>query len=335
MLTTFLATLDPMLMLFLCIAIGFTLRKTHILPEDAGKVMSKLEAYVFCPALNLVTMAKYCTVETLGTHATNILLASCAVLLAIGLAIPLSACIVRKKGGERGIYAYALAFANSGYMGDPLILALFGPATLAFYKIYTLPLNVGTYTWGVAQIMSGVWEKEEKGGFLATLRKLCNPPMLSLFAGAFLGLTGLGNYLPDFAVSTLESLNSCLGPVAMLLVGFTVAGYHLPSLLKKKKVYVATALRLVILPAVIVGAIFGIKTLANLLLELDIGNTVLFLCFFSVATPLGLNTVIFPEAYGGDPEPGAAMALVSHTLCVITIPLLFALMTLLFGAPGI
>ena len=102
-------------------------------------------------------------------------------------------------------------------------------------------------------------------------------------------------------------------------------------MLKKKKVYVATALRLVILPAVIVGAIWGIKTLANLYFGASIDNTVLFLCFFSLATPLGLNTVIFPEAYGGDPEPGAAMALISHTLCVLTIPLLYALMTLAFG----
>ena len=36
MLQTFLATLNPMLMLFICIAIGFVLRKTHILPENVS-----------------------------------------------------------------------------------------------------------------------------------------------------------------------------------------------------------------------------------------------------------------------------------------------------------
>ena len=90
-----------------------------------------------------------------------------------------------------------------------------------------------------------------------------------------------------------------------------------------------------LVPASIAGTvIFGIRALANGL-GAGIGNTVLFLCFFSVATPLGLNSVVFPEAYGGDPEPGAAMALVSHTLCVLTIPLMFALATLLFGTPNI
>ena len=68
---------------------------------------------------------------------------------------------------------------------------------------------------------------------------------------------------------------------------------------------------------------------------MQIDNTVVFLCFFTVATPLGLNTVVFPEAYGGDPAPGASMSLISHVLCVVTIPLLFALMTLFFGTPNL
>ena len=317
-----------MLMLFLCIAVGFALRKGRILPDSAGQVMSKLETYVFCPALNFITMAQYCTVQTLSTYAGYILFATCATLIAIGLAILIAPLLTKNRRSERGIYRYALAFANSGYMGDPLILALFGTPTLALYKIYTLALNVGTYTWGITQVMS---REDEPKGILPFLRKLCNPPMISLFLGMAVGLCGAGAYLPAFAVSTLNTLKGCLGPVAMLLVGFTVAGYSLPRLLKKKAVYVATALRLTVLPAVIVCALWGIKTLAGLCFGEPFDHTVLFLCFFTVATPLGLNTVIFPEAYGGNPEPGAAMALISHTLCVLTIPLLYALMTLAFG----
>ena len=61
----------------------------------------------------------------------------------------------------------------------------------------------------------------------------------------------------------------------------------------------------------------------------------LFLAFVATATPLGLNTVVFPEAYGGNPKTGASMAMISHTLCVITIPLLYSLMVLIFGEPVI
>ena len=314
-----------MLTLFLCIAIGFVLRATDILPHDAGKVMAKLITWVFYPALCFTTMAKYCTVETLSKHATNLTLSVCGVALAMSIAIPLSHLFVREKCAERGIYAYALAFANSAYMGDPLVLALFGDEILSYYKMYCLPITITIYIWGISVLVP------HREGKQNPFKKLLNPPMVAMLLGIVAGLTGLGAHLPTFLVSTLDSLKGCMGPTAMLLVGFTVASYPMREMLSKKGVYVASILRLTAIPAVIIATLFALKTLANHAFGLAINNTVLFLSFFAIATPLGLNTVVFPESFGGNPKTGASMALVSHTLGVLTLPLLFALMTLLFG----
>jgi predicted permease len=124
-----------------------------------------------------------------------------------------------------------------------------------------------------------------------------------------------------------------MGPVAMLLAGATVARYDLVGMLKNKKVYIATALRLVFIPAFLIAVLFGVGALLDFCLGFSIGRDHLYLCFFAMAAPLGLNTVVFPEAYGGNPETGASMALISHTLCIISIPLLYALMTVVFGVP--
>jgi predicted permease len=148
-----------------------------------------------------------------------------------------------------------------------------------------------------------------------------------------LGLSGLGAQMPGFLSNSLDTLSKCMGPMAMLLAGVTIAKYDFTSMLKKGKVYIASVLRLVILPIFIVSFLFGLKTLANTLFGMQIGNDVLFLSFFALATPLGLNTVVFPEAYGGNPETGASMAMISHTLCVISIPLMYALMVAVFGVP--
>ena len=40
----------------------------------------------------------------------------------------------------------------------------------------------------------------------------------------------------------------------------------------------------------------------------------LYLTLIAFGTPLGLNTVVFPAAYGGDTSTGASMAMISHTL---------------------
>lgn len=333
MLQTFSATLQPLLVLFICIAVGFIAHKAKVLPENADKVMSKLELWIFCPALSLATMIRYCTVETIGTNATNILFAILCVTVSLAIAIPLSRVFVPEKCYDRGVYQYALAFANLGYMGDPLVQALFGDAVLAYYKFFTLPLTIVIYTWGISVLTP----KEYKSG--NPVKSIFNFPMIMMLVGMVIGLVGLGGVggfmdtkLP-FLMNALDTLKACMGPVAMLLVGFKVASYNVPQMLKNKKIYIATALRLIVLPAAIIAILFGAKELVNLVFDLEISNSFLFLAFFAVATPLGMNTVVFPEAYGGDPKTGASMALVSHTLCVITIPLMYALMTLIFGTP--
>ena len=45
----------------------------------------------------------------------------------------------------------------------------------------------------------------------------------------------------------------------------------------------------------------------------------------SLAMPLGLNTIVIPSAYGKDTTVASGMALVSHLLGCITIPVIFAL----------
>ena len=207
------------------------------------------------------------------------------------------------------------------------MLALFGEQGLAYYKLFCLPLSIVIYTWGISVMTP---QSEEKGG---AWKRLLNAPTIAMLIGIVIGLSGIGTYLPDFFVSAMDTLKACMGPVAMLLAGVTIAKYDFVGMLKKKKVYAATMLRLFVIPSILIAILFGVKTLANSAFGLSIGNDVLFLCFFATAAPLGLNTVVFPEAYGGNPETGASMAMISHTFCVISIPLMYALMVALFGTP--
>ena len=324
---TFMATLTPMLTLFFCIAVGFGLMKAKILPENTGTTIARLETWVFCPALSFMTMLRYCTVDTISLHAVNLLMACILISLALAIGIPLARVFVPEDSAERGVYSYALTIANCGYMGDPIVLALFGEEVLAYYKLFCLPLNIVIFTWGISVLTP----KGESSG--SALRRLLNMPTVSMFVGIAMGLSGLGRYLPEFLTSGLDSLKTCMGPMAMLLAGVTIARFDLAGMLKNKKVYAATLLRLFVIPAVLVAALYGVKVLVHSLFGLDISNDVLFYAFFATAMPLGLNTVVFPEAYGGNPETGASMALISHTLCVLSIPLMYALMIALFGVP--
>jgi len=325
--TPFFAILTPLLTLFICIAIGFVIYKCRLMPDNGAKVMAVMETWVFCPALGFMTMVRFCTIDSIGEHLTNILLATVGVAFSMAMAIFLSGFFAKKDTAERGIYSYGIAFANGGYMGDPVVQTMFGDAILSRYKLYYLPLTLLINSWGVSVLIPST---EKKKNFF---KKLINPPTIAMLLGVVVGLSGLGKYLPRVVTNSLDTLKACMGPVAMLLTGVTIAKYDILSMFKKKKVYAVTAMRLVVMPALVIALLYGAKTLANSAFGLSIDNDVLFLTFFATATPLGLNTIIFPSAYGGDPETGASMAMISHTFCIITMPLLYAVMVALFGVP--
>lgn len=309
MFDVFFATLSPMLVMFLCMVIGFILNKKKLAPENTATVLSKLETNVLLPALNIGTFMKYCTVSSLQENGAMVLFSAIIAVLAVAIALPLSGVFCR-QGYTRNIYKYALTFGNYGFMGNAIVPAILGEEFLYSYMLYTLPLILIGYTWG-----TGIMIPKEKAG--NPLKMLLNPVFFSILIGMTLGLTGTAAYVPAFITTTINNLGACMGPLAMVLTGFIIGNYSFRDLLNNKKVYIASVLRLFVFPALFVV----------LLKLLGADNVTITLCLFAYATPLGLNTVVFPAAYGGDTSTGAAMATISHTVCVITIPIMYALLT--------
>ena len=310
-------TLNQMLMMFTLIIAGFILHKAHVLPDNAATVLSRLETYILMPALNMSNMMTQCTPENLGKNAPLMLYGLIIVVVFIVLSYGLCNFFVRPKGDakkayESNVYKYALAFGNFGFVGNFLVLNIWGAEVFFQYSLFTFPISIFCYAWGLYLMIP----KEAGGSILDGLKKgLLSPPILALFLGAALGLTGLAKYVPTFFVEAMNSAAPCMGPVAMILAGFVIGGYRLSSLFKDVKVYFLVALRLVILPAALVGVL--------LLLKADQWAVIFSLIAF--ATPVGMNTIVYPSAYGGDPKTGASMVVISNTLAVLTIPLLFLL----------
>lgn len=311
-------TLSQMLMMFMLMLLGFLLRKKRILSDDAYITMSKLETYVFVPALNLDNMMKNCTPETFTENSVLILYGLGVILVAIALAYPLSALFIRnhRESAEltyqRNIYKYAMTFGNYGFMGNFIVLGIWGNEMFFKYSMFTFLIAILCSSWGLFILIP----KEKNAGFMKNLAKgFITPPMITLVLGIILGLVGARAYVPDFVLNGLSGASSCMGPVAMLLAGFVIGGYDFKGLLSDKKVYIATALRLIVIPSVFIAV----------LKLLGIGDDILILALIALATPLGLNTIVYPAAYGGDTKTGASMAMISHTLSVITIPLMYLL----------
>lgn len=302
----FSTTFNQMLVLFIFMALGFFLNKKKLIPNDGSVVLSKLETYLFVPCLVFSVFYKYCTVENFKEKSVYILYGT--VIMAVSLIIGIFlAKVFAKDGYLRKIYTYSFAVANFSFMGNAVVLGVFGEKLLFDYMIFTLPLNLYVYSIGTASL------KPDDSGNRISIKAFLNPIFISLLLGAVCGLCALP--LPKFLTSAISSAGACMSPLAMLLTGFVIGGYSLKKLASNKKVYLASVIRLIILPTVFMLALIALKT----------DKAIIRAALCATAMPLGLNTVVFPAAYGGDTTPGASMALVSHLISIITIPVMFAI----------
>ena len=302
----FTATLNQMLVLFIFMALGFFLNKKRLLPLDDSVVLSKLETYAFVPCLVFSVFYKYCTVENFKQKWTYMLYGAAVMAVSLPIGIVLAK-FFAKDGYLKKIYTYSFAVANFSFMGNAVVLGVFGEKVLFDYMIFTLPLNLYVYSIGTASLIP-----TEKGGKLS-VKTFVNPIFIALILGAVCGLLSVP--LPKFITTAISSAGACMSPLAMLLTGFVIGGYSLKTLASEKKVYLASVIRLIILPSAFMAVLLLLKT------DKDIIRVAL--C--ATAMPLGLNTVVFPAAYGGDTTPGAGMTLVSHLISVITIPVMFSI----------
>ncbi len=139
----FILTLKQLMMMATLIIVGFVLRKKGIVPENTGTALSKLETFVFVPSLYIINQLNNCTVENFIKNSSLMLYGLIFVVIAIVASYPLSRLFVRNSKTsadlqyQRSIYKYALAFGNYGYVGNFIVLGVWGEAMLYKYMMVT------------------------------------------------------------------------------------------------------------------------------------------------------------------------------------------------------
>ncbi len=308
-------TLNQMAFLFTFILLGYILSKATLVPDNAQATLSKLENYLFIPALVLGTFIDNFTVSTLSA-AWQLLLSS---LILAGVMIVLSIGIVRlcsRDPYERNIFLYGLVFSNFGFMGNAVVSALF-PDIFLEYIIFTLPLWTLIYVWGAPVLL--MRDHTGKVKLSQRLKSFLNPMLICMLIGMVIGILNIR--LPAFVHSAVSAAGSCMSPVAMLLTGMTLANSKLGQIVRIKSVYLVSFVRLMVYPALFLG----IGLVAKHTGWFTFGETFYICALCSLAMPLGLNTIVIPSAYGKDTKVASGMALISHLLGCITIPIIFAL----------
>lgn len=304
------ATLNQLAFLFGFILIGFFLAKVKAVPDNAATALSKLENNLFIPCLVMGTFIDNFTPEVLSSAGSLLLISSVLVLATVPISILISK-LASKDRYRQNIYIYGLVFANFGFMGNAVVNSLF-PDIFFEYLIFTLPFWILIYLWGVPVVLMG--GDGEKATLKQRLKSFVNPMFIGMILGMAIGLLQIP--VPAFLRNIISTSGSCMSPLAMLLTGMVVSTISLKKTFLTPRFYIISLIRLLFFPALLLAV--------SAFLELPRAAFICALC--TQAMPLGLNTIVIPQAIGKDASEGAGLAVISHLLSAITIPLLFSLL---------
>lgn len=301
----FIPTFNQMLFLIILIGIGYFLAKFKIVEENSAKILSRLETYVFMPALVISTFINNFTISKLESSWQFFLGGVVVVLVSIVVGLFASRFFSKNKYLQN-IYAYGLSFSNFAFMGNAIVLAIF-PEIFLEYLIFVIPFWVVIYAWASPKLL--IPEVKEEKTLMAKIRPFLNPMFIAMIVGIILGLIGFK--IPLFLDNTVNTLGSCMSPIAMLLTGMTIAKIRLLDTFKNVKLYAISLIRLIFIPVAFIIVLSVI--------DISLSLKICIVC--AVSMPLGLNSIVIPESYGMDTKDAAGMALISHLISLITIPL--------------
>jgi len=305
----FTTTLNQIFFLFGFIVIGYILVKLKVLPENSAAVLSKLENTVFIPALVMGTFIKNFTPERISSAWKLLSVSFVIACIAIPFAILVSKLVTKDKYIQK-IYTYGLSFSNFGFMGNAVVSSLF-PDVFFEYLIFTLPLWIFIYLWGVPRLL--IADSGKKHTFAESLKTFVNPMFIAMLIGMVIGLSNI--HLPEWTMSLINISGDCMSPVAMILTGVVVSSISLKKTFSNVRIYVVSIIRLIVMPILFIAAASFFK----------ISETTYICALCSLAMPLGLNTIVIPSALGKDTTVAAGMTVISHLLSCITIPLIFSI----------
>ena len=295
--------------MFIILAVGFFLGKKGIIDRTASKNLSKLIIAVGQPALiiNSIISKDYSqenltlSLKSLGLGLTMHIVASVIAFLV---------CIKIKDLNERKITEFALVFGNIGFLGIPVLGALF-PENGAFVAtFFVVSFNILLWIIGI-----GIIARKRDDVKLTVKKIFINKGTIPSLIGFMIFLIPAffpSFKLPTFAQSSISYIASLCTPISMIIIGVLLSSISLKKLFCSAKVYYLCAFKLIIIPL-----IFCISL--KLLGVPDFW--VLFITACS-AMPSASTTSMFAELYDIAPEYSAQCVGTTTLISLATMPLL-------------
>ena len=290
--------------------IGYGARLFGIIDKASTKKLSKLMVYVTNPLLIVTSFQQVFASSSLVGMKLGQKLGLMFTVIGISVIIHLVATLVAvfmfrgKNSKDSAVYRFSIIFSNCGFMGYPLLRAVFPENGMFYGACYVLFFTVYMWTFGVFLLSAS----SGKGG-VALRKAFVNPGFIAAMVGVLLFVCGI--HLPAVIGDTLSMTADMTFPLSMIIIGSMLRELPLREVFVNPDAYIVAFIKLLALPLLVLIAcvIFGVSK----------GNA--YICVIMASTPVAAKAPIMAELYGG--SRGKALACVELTtiLSVVTIPL--------------
>ena len=302
-----LATLTVVLPIFALIFAGWLARRIGVLGPNATTELNRFVVYLALPALlfDIVAHARWADVWQPGFIA--------AFGLSGGLIFGLTVALRLRRPrhlADAAIDGLNAGYANTGFIGFPLVLVALGRDALAPTLIATIITVCILFAVAIVLIEIGLQTETRRTHLVAKVGRslLRNPLLVAPALGALVPLLGLE--IPDPAETFLKLLGGAASPCALVSLGLFLAAERKTAEPNTGATVLLVTFKLVVQPAVawvLATAVFGLSPLLT------------HAAVLLAALPTGTGPFMLAEFYRREASVTSNVVLVSTILSVLTL----------------
>ena len=296
--------------LFALIAVGYLAVRMKLLNESYSAAFTALLMKVTLPCTIFVSLVQREYNSSFLKDGLIIIAAGIVVFAGLMYLSRYVAILLRVPKNCRGIWAFTASYTNSGFMGFPIALALFGGEGLALAVMLNIAFNLTIYTIGPLEIARDNPGREgEKFNIKSIIFSNIN------FATVLSLIFYFGKIqLPDFVINPLNYISGITTPLSMIMIGIALAHSKASELFTDIHAWTNTIFALLIYPAAITLFLKFFPISSNPLV-----GAVLVLV---IAMPAASVTAVICKQYHGNMDFAAKVMFLQNLFSVITIPLI-------------
>lgn len=302
--------LSQMIQLFLILALGYFLFKIDLFNKDMNRRITRLLLDVTLPATILNSVLSQ-TQRPSGNSVWMAFLIAGVMYLALPVISYLLVKLLRLPKDDQGMYMFMSTYGNVGFMGFPVIQAVFGAESVFYTAIFNVIFNISCFSLGIVMIHYGDRRNTEKVTF--SWHALVSPSTISSLAAVLIYVLDI--HFPEILCSTVNTIGNVTTPLAMMLIGSTLATMNPREIFSDWHVYPFAVIRQFLLPLL----------LWPLLSKLVTDSWLLGITFVLFIMPSANTCVLFATKYHRNEQLAAKTVFITTFLSMLTVPLLLFL----------